>query len=441
MSFKNIIGIVLFLSVLTSCDKYLDVEPKGIVIPKRFEEFDGILNSETNTNSFPDHMAYLSDDLSASFSPISQDPFANAYFWKEIIDDNNDNSPAIWGTLYRQIYNTNIIINNVQDVSDANEGQKNHLLGEALAERAFAHFNLLTVFAKAYDPSTADQLPGVPWVDYTDVVSKTPDRSTLQTTLNLIIDDLKAAENYLSSSRLNKTRINKAVAQAILSRVYLYMGDFDEAQRYANLALQEPHEIIDYNFYYFPEQEEDPEILLLRTSTEPSLIFDLTYSNDLLKIFSPGDLRMDLFAFDFDGNYMRAENGIFAYSMYGIRFSELMLTKAEALAHLGRLNDALEVLNELRQLRIEASIYEPLFSNDISEVMDWILAERRRELAFGSSRWMDMKRLAHLKLGASATRYSADLQEIVTIDPSSYSFTYEIPSRVLMFNPDMETNF
>lgn len=441
MSFKNIIGIVLFLSVLTSCDKYLDVEPKGIVIPKRFEEFDGILNSETNTNSFPDHLAYISDDINASFSPISQDPFANAYFWKEFIDDNNDNTPAIWGAFYRQIYNTNIIINNVQDVSDANESQKNHLLGEALAERAFAHFNLLTVFAKSYDPATADQLPGVPWVDYTDVVSKTPGRSTLQATFNLIIEDLKAAEGYLNSSRINKTRINKAVAQAMLSRVYLYMGNFEEAKKYADLALQEPHEIIDYNYYYYPEQEEDPEILLLRTSTEPSIIFDLTYSKDLLKTFSPGDLRMELFAFDFDGTFMRSENGMFAYSMYGIRFSELMLTQAEALAHSDRLDEALDVLNELRKLRIGEGLYEALSSDDKDEVMDWILEERRRELAFGSARWMDMKRLAHIKLGTTATRYSADLQEIVTIDPSDYSFTFEIPSRVLMFNPDMITNF
>lgn len=439
MNFKYILGLIVAVSMFSSCDKYLDVEPKGIVIPKRFEEFNGILNAEINTNCYPDYLVYASDDIQASYSPTAQDPAANAYFWKSVIDVDNDATPAVWGSLYRQIYNTNIIINNIAGVTDANEVQKKRLLGEALVERANAHFVLATAFTKAYDPATAGSLPGIPWVTYTDVTTKTPERSTLQATFELILNDLKEAESYLDANRSNKARINKAVAQAVLSRVYLYMGNFSDAEKYATLALKEPHEIIDYNAYPYPVQEEDSEMLWLRTTTDYIMNYYVYYSNDLLNHFGASDLRLDLLAYHVgDRQYVRMENG---YGMYGIRFSELKLTQAEALAQANDLDGALAVLNELRALRIADYAYAPIVSSDKDEVIEEILNERRRELAFGSARWMDMKRLAKMGLGAKATRQSADFEDILSIDPATYSFTFEIPSRVLLFNPGMPKNF
>ncbi|TDQ75435.1 RagB/SusD family nutrient uptake outer membrane protein [Sphingobacterium yanglingense] len=438
MNFKYIIGLIVAVSVFSSCDKYLDVEPKGIVIPKRFEEFNAILNAEINTNCYPDHLAYASDDLYAPHTLVAPDPLANAYFWRETIDVDNDGTPAIWGPLYRQIYNTNIIINNIAAVTDASEEKKKQLLGEALAERANAHFVLVTAFTKAYDPATAANLPGIPWVTYTDVTTATPPRTTLQETMDHILADLKDAEGYLSTNRLNKTRFNKAVVQAILSRVYLYMGSFAEAKKYADLAMKEPHEIIDYNEYTYPMQDKNTELLWLRTTTYHALIFDLHYSNDLVNMFAADDLRMDVFGYFYNGLYMRLEN---YWGVYGIRFSELMLTQAEALAHANDLDGALKILNELRVLRIESSAYQPLVSANKAEVLNWVLSERRRELAFGSTRWMDMKRLAKLGLGTPARRQSINHEDLLSIDPATYTYTFEIPSRVLMFNPGMPKNF
>lgn len=429
--------------LLASCDKYLDVEPKGIVIPQKFEEFYGILNAEIHTNSYPDHLAYASDDVHTSFSLSARDPNANAYFWKSIIDEDNDASPAIWGTLYRQIYNTNIIINNVMDAVGGSEAEKKQLLGEALAERANAYFYLVTAFTKAYDPATAANLPGIPWVTYTDVTNKTPERSTLEATMQQIIKDLEDAETYLTSNRLNKARINRAVAQAILSRVYLYMGNYPEAEKYAGRALEEPHELINYNDYVFPLQEEDPSILWLRTSEDYSLNYNFYYSNDLLSLYDYwDDLRVMTHAMDYygDGWHMRFEYD-YGWGMYGIRFTELRLTQAEALAHADDLARALAIINEIRELRIADYAYTPLFSTDKEEVIQYVLQERRKELAFGSNRWMDMKRLAKQNRGTSATRQSTDLVDLISIDPNTYTYTFEIPARVLMFNPDMPKNF
>lgn len=437
MKLKNIIGVVLAVALFTSCNKYLDVDPKGIVIPKKFNEFDQILNSETNTNLYPIPFVYASDDVFADLSTSVVSPFTNTYFWRQIIDINNNDESAIWGPFYRQIYNTNIIINNILTVTDASEAKKQHLLGEALVERAYAHFNVLTAFTKAYNPSTASELPGIPYVTYTDVTNKTPGRSTLQATLDLIIADLKKAEDLLTANRQSKLRVNKTVAQAILSRVYLYMGDYAQAMKYADLVLGSPHEILDYNYYEYPYLMDNPEYLFVQSTTDPDMTMGLFfYSKSLYDLYNPDDLRTMFFSYSEGGAVY-----YFGDFMYGIRFSEFLLTKMEILARNNNVAEALNMLNDFRQLRIADYAYEPLESTDQAEVLKWILDERRCELAFGSTRWIDMKRLAANGLGEISTRYTVDGKELVSIDPSTYSYTFEIPSRVLLFNPDMQKNF
>lgn len=468
MKLKHITHIIVAGSLLfASCDNYLDVEPKGIVIPKKYAEYDGIFNAEVFTNSVADQLIYISDDVHLEYSNTAQDPDANAYYWNPTIDINNDASPAIWGPLYRQIYNSNIVINGVLDAEGGTLTNKNHLLGEAKANRALAHFFLLTVFAKAYDASTAATLPGVPWVTSVDVTNVTPDRSTIQATIDLIINDLKEAEALLTNNRLNKTRINKAAAQAILSRVYLYIGNYDEAHRYATLALNEPHEFRDLNtvgFYYdhmftpFPtdhfalsyvfepyyDEEKDPEILLLRTSTSDAINTIFQYSNELLQIntsaVDEGDLRPVSYTdnWTFNGWYNRAYTG---RGNYGITFMELKLTQAEALAHQDDLAGAVAILNEIKDIRYDAFRSTPYTVTNKEDIIDNVLKERRVELAFGSNRWMDMKRLAKQGRGSVSTRLANDFTELKKIDPSTFEYTFEIPSRVLMFNPNMKKNF
>ncbi len=444
MKLKYIYISLLSLGLLSSCDKYLDVEPKGIIIPNKLDDYDKLLNSPTTTNSFSQYLIYASDDIHTDFTTNAVDPKTNIYFWKTILDTDNDASPVIWTEFYRQIYNANIIINNVGKAVDGSESRKNQLLAEALTNRAEAHFNLLTAFSKAYDDKTAGSLPGIPWVTYTDVTNKTPSRSTLQATLNLIIKDLQYAEGLLSNTRLNKTRVNKAVASAVLTRVYLYMGNYEEVAKYAELALKEPHSFRNYNDYFsvyeFPSEETDPEILWLRASTDDAQIYYLNYANDLLNLYGPDDLRGVLFPADYYGLgwYMKQTTG---WGNFGISFMEMKLSQAEALAHQNKLTPALAIINEIRELRTAADAFKPFASGNKEEVIKAILLERRKELAFGSNRWMDMKRLAKQGRGSKSIRQSVDFENLISIDPNSFEYTFEIPSRVLMFNPDMQKNF
>lgn len=445
---KKIINIVLLVSVAVAfigCKKYLSVTPKGVVIPEKVVEYELILNSEPLTSSFPEQLLYASDDVYAPYTKVEDNPDANAYFWKSQLNNGVEASPAIWGPLYRSIYNTNIIINNVMGATDGTDVKKKQVLGEALVFRSIFYFDLATTYAKAYNPATAATDPGIPLVTSTDVTEKTPPRSSVRATFDTIITNLKSAAGYLPPTSPSNSRIDKYVAFGMLSRVYLYMQDYTNAAIYANKALEAPHELLDYNNYFggfmLPMAEDDPQILWQRYPNDIAAIFYVNWSNQLVDTFSPSDLRMQFLALDYFGigQYYWGGPG---FGSYGISFPEIYLTLAEALVHEHKLNDAMDIVNLIRSKRISADAYELLTASDEDEALGIVLQERRWELALTGTRWMDMKRLdAQGNMPAVQRLDFATGDVLETLEPNSPRYTFEIPSRVLMFNPTMERNF
>lgn len=72
------------------------------------------------------------------------------------------------------------------------------------------------------------------------------------------------------------------------------------------------------------------------------------------------------------------------------RLADVLLMKAEALSHLGRYEEALSIINRIR----ERAYMEPVTSqNTINAFEDLILEERAKELAFEGKRWFDLLRM------------------------------------------------
>lgn len=443
---KRIINISLFFILalgITSCEKYLDVEPKGIVIPKDVSELDGILYSYTSYQSYPAHMLYFNDEIHAPYGRAENHPTANAYFWAPQLNSDAETAPAVWSTLYRCIYNTNVIIRKVGEAS-GDATKKEQLLGEALTLRAAYFFDLLTVYSKAYDASTASSDPGIPIMQSVDVTDATPPRSSVQATIDTIIGNLNTAIELLPATNPARNRANQHTAYALLSRVYLYMEDYTQSVFFADKALLASHEIYDYNEYFsaweMPEPDLNPEYLWTRLTDDESVIFYLNYSNELINAYEPDDNRLLLFAADYygTGEYFWSGAG---FGSYGITFPELYLTKAECLAHSGDIEEAMQIINDLRIKRVSIFSYEPLEASSKEEAIAHILHERKLELAFKGTRWMDMKRLD--KQGRMPTVERIDWNTgnaIETLPPRSPRYTFKIPTRVILFNPDMVQN-
>lgn len=443
----NIVFILLLaIAAFSGCDKFLEVKPKGIVIPEKLSDYQLMLNSRSMTLTFPPALLYCTDDYYEEFDDLSTVPPANAYYWRPGIDQNEKENPAAWGDLYNTIYNANVIINNVMATTDGTPAARASTLAEALVIRADCYFMLLTLFAKAYNPATAANDPGLPLVRSTNVTDKTPPRSSVQTTLDTILTNVTDAIASLPLTNLNKYRPTKYAAYSLLSRIYLYMQDYEKTKKYTDLALTAPHSMVNYNDYEdpysFPETDLSPEVLWQRGSLDYTIPSMMGMQHALSDLYEPGDLRKLLLTYAFDDfpddYYFSGTNG---YANFGTTFQEMYLTKAEMLARDNQIEAAMNIVNELRKYRFKTDAYTPLTATGKEDALMKVLQERRRELAFRGQRWMDMKRLdreGRMPLVERSVHGTGALK--ATLEPGSKKYVFQIPARVQQFNPDMQLN-
>ena len=428
---------------LTSCKDFLEVKPKGVILPEKLSDYESILNSFTMTQTFPSALLYCTDDYYGEYSPIDRSIAANMFYWRQEVDINDQVSPAIWGLLYRVVYDANVIVNNAMKTRDDSEQRKKEVLGEALLVRSDAYFTLLTAFTKVYDPSTAGTDPGLPLVTSNDVTEVAPQRSKLKATMDTIINNALQAADYLPINNINRYRGTKAAAQGFLSRVYLYIGDYPNAAKYANLALAASHRLIDYNTIAnkngIPVSDLNPEILWQRASEEYGLPTFMLYSDDLKTYFNTTDLRYTFFTVNNSKGLNRSASP--GRPNFGVTFPELYLNIAEVAARGNDLSIAMDMVNKIRKVRIKTASYQPLSAANAEAALTIVLAERRRELAYSGLRWMDMKRLDREGRMPEVIRIDKKTGGVLAIlKPRSKGYTFQIPARVRKFNPQMEIN-
>jgi len=136
----------------------------------------------------------------------------------------------IWSRSYSQIYAANAVIEGVSNSPSLTQSVKYQLSGEALFIRAFLHFNLLNLYGD------------VPYIKTTDYNLNTKaTRMTTELVYENIITDLENAIQLLNITYIQpgRNRPNRAAAQALLARVYLYNSDYPQAAFMASAVLNE----------------------------------------------------------------------------------------------------------------------------------------------------------------------------------------------------------
>ena len=154
------------------------------------------------------------------FSNTSTDPFWAAATYMD--DANSANSAYMWVICYKLIYAANANISGLDEESDSNK----QLKGENYFLRAFFHFTLCNLFAKPY--SFGPDNPGVVLRIGTDY--SVTERATVGQCYDAIEADLLAAIRLMSpeARRGDNGYATKEAAQALLSRLYLYKGDWQK---------------------------------------------------------------------------------------------------------------------------------------------------------------------------------------------------------------------
>lgn len=352
---------------------------------------------------------------------------AAAYRWQPnpfLRADNSEYAADDWRDKYERIAVLNSILYMVNDFRGGSEDTlSNRVEGEAAFLRAYYYYWLVNIYAQPYALNTASSEPGVPLKVSEEVEDKYFSRNSVQEVYDQIRTDLERSIRAFQTEEKPDTPIkaNYTAACILMSRVCLYMEDYEGAIAYADSAINRgDYSILDLNSLSAGSSftsGSSPEIALTMggyimghihmEDTVSRVTYAVTSgyqtSTDLLNCYSENDLRRDIFFVNphFTKTawrcikYREATGRMGDYMLF--RFPEVYLNKAEAQAILGRDEEAKATLNVLREKRFLAgqmpSIEEEMAASG-EDLVNYIRTERRREFCYEGQRWFDLRRYA-----------------------------------------------
>ena len=236
------LSVVFAALFLTGCEKYLDIQKKGVISLEDFYQTDADAESAL-VNAYYQAGRWLSNTMGTEagwnecpllnpFEYASDDMFAAGENKADGVEGNqinafwyNDSNSVITGSYhcyYMIIKAANLVIENFKDNADTQV--KKRCVAEARVLRAYVHL-LLTM--GWYNPPIADHL-----FDATERPENAKDQNEI---LDFIIADCAAALNDLDEkpSKDNKNgavKVTKGFCNAISGKAKLFKGDYEGAK-------------------------------------------------------------------------------------------------------------------------------------------------------------------------------------------------------------------
>jgi hypothetical protein len=227
------------LFTTAGCKKFLDKNPDNraaLTTPEQVSQLLGTAYPQANYMAFTES---ISDNVTDKGSGVQDKTNIDPYFFRDVTDNQQDSPEYYWNACYTAIAAANQALEAIRNAG-ADSTQYTAQKGEALVCRAYAHFMLVTFFAKVYDPSTASTDLGIPYVTTPEkVVFKQYDRKTVAFVYQMIEQDLTTGLPLIDDTKYTIPRYHftKAAANAFASRFYLFKGDFPKVLSYANAVF------------------------------------------------------------------------------------------------------------------------------------------------------------------------------------------------------------
>lgn len=460
---KNYIYIVFLLLAFQSCDDFLDVKPKQVIVPESVEDFDLMLN---------DVVFALRSDLMQAKDPYVYFPSpSDSYKWGSL--SHRIGSPDYdYNSLYKSIFVANYIIDNVDGapVDGADPELKSVVKRDAYAERAACYFILVNQYSKHYTAQSASTDLAVGLVTSPDL-EQDPENSTVEKLYNQILSDLWTAKSIVQDEKpYNTVRSSYAGVNGLLAKVHLYRNQTDSALYYVNKCLEEYDFVYDFNTldsnipiktdYFFDEQN-----IWVKSYKASVNYFSAGFSKDLTDLIDvDNDLRLI---------YYKAENespatpaGVYTYDAHRspetnilVSIPDMLLIKAECLAKNNNTDEAMNVLNALRIKRIskdnftdhtnpQVPVFDEAAFNSVAilsasnkeEALELIRNERKIELAFSVNNLWDLKRYHEEGVNIPTFRRNVSGTEY-TLEPGSTKYILELSQTTLEASKNLKPIF
>ena len=450
-------GIVMMLAMIgfTSCDDFLDIPPTGKVIAKTGKEYRALLTYEYKNFPKDRGLATLrSDEMTlskASTSTEDYDSYFDIWAWNDLNQQSTTASFG-WRRYYHAIYIANYIIENQNKITEATQDEISQLVGEAYMMRAYCHFLLVNLYADAYTHCNPATTRGIP-LSLEANVNNVLTCSSVEQVYQQVIADIKEAKTRLKVAAWDEGytyRFNQISADALLARVYLYKGDWQDALAEAKVVMEKHGDLEDLtdskvlpNYYKSVES-----IVALEQVMTSGYVKMGVPSKALVDTYRTGDKRKAL--------YFKAQTAsVYSLIKYGdkgndgyrcsFRSAEAYLIAAEAAAQNAADNAAADDVNlveartylkALMAKRYAAAKYNQyaaeLDTMQKADLLKAIYNERTCELAFEGHRWFDLRRTTRQQLSKTYGENS------YVLEANDSRYTLRFPIEAVEANPNIE---
>ncbi|HET8859551.1 RagB/SusD family nutrient uptake outer membrane protein [Marivirga sp.] len=480
----SLIGMLIILSIFGCEDDFLDRQPQATLVAGNFpatgEEAVIATNGIYNTlriwgiysGGFP-LIDIMTDEMVKGSNPGDGVQVLNFQNYTFTADDGN--IETWYRTLYLGIRRSYLVLEKVPEI-EMDAQLQNRLLGEARFLRSFFYFSLVQAFG---------DVPFVESSEAPDGLERTNKETIYQ---EVIIPDLLFAIDNLpeKSEYANEDagRITRGAARAMLARIYLFRGDFQNAATYAlEVINSQQYELEDefqmafrvatehgqesvFEIGAIPEgnfalggnqyantqgvrgtpnwgwgfgRPSYPWIEKLNNNNDPRLEGSVIFLGDTIDgVLIQGDGTTPDTTYAEDGSILQIETynrkvyatGERSADRWGhnrrvIRYADVLLMAAEALNETGRSAEALTYLNEVRQrARGDVDgILPDITTTDPDQLREIIYEERTRELAFEGLRYWDLIRTNRAEEILGPLGFEAGKHELFPIPQSEINIS------------------
>lgn len=484
---NNILTVVLIVLTISfvSCEDFLEKNPHDAT------EQEDILNNEADaqtllngvyasfksSSSYGQNLTILTDIMTDA--TLAAAGFTNElgqmYAWN--ISPGTSEVGSVWGNHYSAIYNANFLINNI-DKLDGDTANLSRIKGEALIARALLHHNLIRLFGKAYNASTAAEDLGIPYKVDTEVAK--PKRNSVNEVYDFILQDIEQAialleplnevSDYMDyiGAYPDNMYFTQYFAKGLAARVALDMKNYDDVISYTS-------DVIDNSGCQLADSVGFVNMWLNDVGTE--IIWKVGYSatdfgsapgyqffirnnkeNAPNPNYIPSEWLTNMYA---QSNDVRA-NTYFIQTLTGygwtgiltqkyptnpmfddqgtnmpkpMRLAEMVLMRAEAYAY----TDMAEMACEDLDLLLNSRLKQHSGINTSGDPLKAFIAnERIKELIYEGAYWYDLKRMnkGFQRVPQDNTSISNDLY----ISADDYRWQWPIPTAEINGNSNITQN-
>ena len=442
-----------------------------------YGQLQGIVSGQWVFNELP------SDNTTVHYNPDDrgQGPAREAFEFMTV-NSGTGNIEGLYNSYYNAIFNINNTLARLQD-APIDEAVKGPIEGQLKFIRAYYYFNLVQYFGDVVIITEPLDKPSAAWVYLREPQAKV---------YELVESDLKEAATLLPESydAANAGRATKGAALALLGKVYLTKKQYADAVTTLNQVLPLGYALLpSYADVFDPQKKNHAETIFdiqyqggNDLQEHSNFIYEFaprlsagavtgfpdsrpggwnTPTKDMIAAFEEGDLRKDVSLQEGYTNesgewvpvpYINKYNH--PHTISGrtddnwpvIRYADVLLMLAEALAQQGNMGEAANYLNMVRN-RAGLADYSG------SDLLGAIYHERRVELAFENHRWFDLKRtMTPEEMAQFLNAYTAREKADPTVGRGGipyanndyifepYETLYPIPNRQILINSKLTQN-